>query len=61
MKMRYNKAELLDELTVLNDGLRARKPPMNGRHVQGGLSIFTLKQSTNDKDSLGTIKARGFY
>lgn len=52
MKMRYNKAEILDELTVLNDRLRARKPPMNGCHVQGSLSIFTLKQSTNNKVTL---------
>lgn len=52
MKMRYNKAAFLDELTVLNNGLRARKPPMNGCHVQGSLSIFTLKESTNNKVTL---------
>lgn len=50
--MRYNKAAFLDELTILNNGLRARKPPMNGCHVQGSLSIFTLKESKNNKVTL---------
>lgn len=49
IKMRRNKAAFLDDLTVLNDGLRARKPPMNGCHVQGSFSIFTLNQNTNNK------------
>lgn len=50
--MTCNKAEFWDELTVLNDGLRAREPPMNGCHVQRSLSIFTLKQSTINKVTL---------
>lgn len=52
MKMTCNKAEFWDEVTVLNDGLRAREPPMDGCHVQRSLSIFTLKQSTNNKVTL---------
>lgn len=58
MKITYNKAEFLDKLTVLNDRLRARKPPMNSCHVQGSLSIFTLKQSTNNTVTCVQLKQR---
>lgn len=31
-------------LTVLNEGLRAREPAVDGCHVQGAFAIFTLKK-----------------
>lgn len=31
-------------LTVLDEGLRAGKPPVGGCHVEGGLVVFTLSR-----------------
>lgn len=42
MRNKANEAERSQELTILDDRLRPRKPAMDGSHVEGSLPIFTL-------------------
>lgn len=35
-------------ITVLYDSLRPGKPPVNGRHVQRSLAVFTLQSWKNE-------------
>ena len=42
-----SEAEFVEELTILDDCLGSRKPPVDGCHVEGSLAVFTLESKKN--------------